>query len=99
MGHKLVSHNVSLQIIIDRYYRKSMTNNVITVGQGHDYATIQAAVNAAADSKDNPVTILIMPGVYNESVNIGGQRHISLIGVNKKLVLCVMTLAITIMHL
>ena len=84
LGHKLVSHNVSLQIIIDRYYRKSMTNNVITVGQGHDYATIQAAVNAAADSKDNPVTILIMPGVYNESVNIGGQRHISLIGVNKK---------------
>lgn len=84
LGHKLVSHNVSLQIIIDRYYRKSMTNNVITVGQGHDYATIQAAVNAAADSKDNPVTILIMPGVYNESVNVGGQRHISLIGVNKK---------------
>ena len=84
LGHKLVSHNVSLQIIIDRYYRKSMTDNVITVGQGHDYATIQAAVNAAADSKDNPVTILIMPGVYNESVNIGGQRHISLIGVNKK---------------
>ncbi len=84
LGNKLVSHNVSLQIIIDRYYRKSMTNNVITVGQGHDYATIQAAVNAAADSKDNPVTILIMPGVYNESVNVGGQRHISLIGVNKK---------------
>nr|WP_145995530.1 pectinesterase family protein [Lactococcus lactis] len=88
LGHKLVSHNVSLQIIIDRYYRKSMTkndhNNVITVGQGHDYATIQAAVNAAADSKDNPVTILIMPGIYNESVKIWGQRHISLIGVNKK---------------
>ncbi|MDN5945850.1 MAG: hypothetical protein L0I00_11660, partial [Lactiplantibacillus plantarum] len=26
----------------------------------------------------------IMPGIYNESVNIGGQRHLSLIGVNKK---------------
>jgi len=88
LGNKLVSHNVSLQIIIDRYYHKSMTkndhNNVITVGKGQDYATIQAAVNAAADSKDNPITILIMPGIYNESVNIGGQRHISLIGVNKK---------------
>ena len=88
LGNKLVSHNVSLQIIIDRYYHKSMTkndhNNVITVGKGQDYATIQAAVNAAADSKDNPITILIMPGIYNESVTVGGQRHISLIGVNKK---------------
>lgn len=87
-GKKLVSHNVSLQIVIDNYYRKSMisidNNNVITVGQGNEYATIQAAVNAAADSKDNPITILIMPGIYNESVDVEGQRHLSLIGVNKK---------------
>ncbi|MDN5953026.1 MAG: hypothetical protein L0H99_03905, partial [Loigolactobacillus coryniformis] len=67
LGRKLVSHNVSLQIIIDSYYRKRMIkndhNNVITVGQGHEYVTIQAAVDAAADSKDNPITILIMPGI------------------------------------
>lgn len=88
MSSQLVSHNVSLQLAIDSYYRKSMissdNNNVITVGQGHEYTTIQAAVNAAADSKDNPITILIMPGIYNESVYIGGQRHLSLIGINKK---------------
>lgn len=87
LGHKLVSHNVSLQIAIDHYYSKDMIsidNSVITVGKGYKYATIQAAVNAAADSKDNPITILIMPGIYNESVNVQGQRHLSLIGVNKK---------------
>lgn len=85
LGHKLVSHNVSLQIAIDHYYRKDIIDNsVITVGKGYKYATIQAAVNAAADSKDNPITILIMPGIYNESVNVQGQRHLSLIGVNKK---------------
>ena len=88
LGKKLVSHNVSLQIVIDSYYRKMMINNdhsnVITVGQGYEYTTIQAAVNAAADSKDNPITILIMPGIYNESVDVEGQRHLSLIGVNKK---------------
>lgn len=88
LSHKLVSHNVSLQIAIDNYYHKRMVNsnynNVITVGQGHEHVTIQDAVNAAADSKDNPVTILIMPGIYNESIHVGGQRHLSLIGVNKK---------------
>jgi hypothetical protein len=63
------------------------TNNVLIVAKsGGHYDTIMDAVRRAGDSADNPVTILIMPGVYNESVDLrlyGIGRHISLVGVNK----------------
>jgi hypothetical protein len=58
--------------------------NVFTVAKsGGNYTTIQAAVDAALDSTSDKVTIRVMPGTYNESVNIGGARHISLVGLNK----------------
>lgn len=48
------------------------------------YNTINEAINSAKDSKENPVTILVMPGVYEEVVNIYGRRNLSIIGINKK---------------
>jgi len=43
-----------------------------------DYATIQLAVNAAADGE----TILIKPGVYKELVHIVGKNDLTLVGDN-----------------
>lgn len=48
-----------------------------------DYRSISEAVNNANDSAEHPVTILIQPGVYKETVRIRGGRHLSLVGVNK----------------
>lgn len=61
--------------------------NVVTVS--HDgnkmFKSITEAVKYARplSSKENPITILIYPGVYNEIVNIQN-RNLSLIGINKK---------------
>lgn len=58
--------------------------NTITVAkEGGNYTTINAAVNAANDSIDNPVTILIYPGIYDEVVTPDGVRNLSFIGVNR----------------
>lgn len=58
--------------------------NVIEVAKyGGDYKTITDAVDRANDSNTNPKTIILHPGTYLESVNIGGARNISLVGVNK----------------
>lgn len=42
----------------------------ITVGTEGDYATIQAAVDAISEGIDGAVTIEILPGIYNERVNV-----------------------------
>jgi len=47
------------------------------------FPTITAAINACNDSAANPVTIIVMPGVYVESIDLVG-RYISLEGVNKE---------------
>jgi hypothetical protein len=54
-----------------------------TLSKLADYTTINAALAAAGDSINKPKTILIMPGVYEENVNITGTRYISLIGIDK----------------
>lgn len=67
------------------FTRAKAINEVITVAKlGGDYATIQKALDDAKDSASNPVTILIEPGTYYESLNISKGRHISLVGVDKK---------------
>lgn len=67
------------------FTRAEAINEIITVGKfGGDYATIQKALDYARDSASNPVTILIEPGVYYESLDISKGRHISLVGVDKK---------------
>jgi hypothetical protein len=85
---KLISPIPIYQIKIDKIYNGAGANinykNVIIVAKsGGHYTTIQAAVNAALDSTQDKVTILVMPGVYYESVSVGGSRHISIIGINK----------------
>lgn len=62
------------------------TNKTIYVvdkkGNG-DFKTINEAVANAKDSKDNPITILIYPGIYDEVV-VSLNRYLSFIGVNKQ---------------
>lgn len=63
------------------------SGNVITVmkdGKG-DFNTINDALNYAytIESSDNPITINIYPGVYNEVCNVKGNHYVSLIGVNR----------------
>ncbi len=42
----------------------------LTVGQGGDYGTIQAAVDAVSGGISGPTTISILPGIYNEKVKV-----------------------------
>ena len=63
------------------------SGNVITVmkdGKG-DFTTINDALNYAytIESSDNPITIIIHSGVYNEVCNVHGNHYVSLIGVNR----------------
>lgn len=58
-------------------------NIIVVAKSGGEYGTITEAVANARDSADNPVTILVMPGVYKESVDIAG-RNIAIVGVNKQ---------------
>lgn len=73
----------------DRVIRtlKKKLNNVgytVSVGKiGCDYTTINAALYNIIDNIDNPITILLYPGTYIESVNLCG-RYISIVGVNKE---------------
>ena len=60
--------------------------NTLTVAKtGGDYQTISEAVAYAKTiaSVDNPITIVIYPGIYDEVVNIGKNKYISLVGVNR----------------
>ena len=59
--------------------------NVKIVGKNSEYKTITDALNSIIDdSADNRYTIIVTPGVYEESVPVNGNRHISIIGVNKR---------------
>ena len=42
----------------------------LTVGQGGDYGTIQAAVDAVSVGISGPTTISILPGIFNEKVSV-----------------------------
>ena len=42
----------------------------LTVGRGGNYGTIQAAVDAVSGGISGPVTISILPGIYNEVVKV-----------------------------
>ena len=63
------------------------SENVITVGKGsiYDFDTINEALNHAytIESIDNPITIVINPGVYEEILFIEGIHYVSLIGTNR----------------
>jgi len=61
----------------------SYKNIIVVAKENGDYPTILEAVNNANDNVDNPVTVLVMPGTYEESIDLLG-RYISIVGVNKK---------------
>lgn len=63
--------------------RQIYKNCIIVAKSGGQYTTVSEAVEEAPDSIDNPVTILLMPGTYEESVDIRG-RYISLVGLNRE---------------
>lgn len=76
-------------ILSKTYYSTNTPKGIINVAKaGGNYTSISEAVNNAGDSPTNPVTIIVHPGVYNESVYIGGGRNISIVGVDK--VTCVL---------
>lgn len=66
-------------------FNKSVIKNsyIVVDGKGNgDYRTINEALENANDSKDNPVTIIVLPSVYEESLILVG-RYITLIGVDR----------------
>lgn len=67
------------------YGTSDSQSSLITVDKNGlgDYRSISDAVANANDSAEHPVTILVQPGIYKESVKIRGGRHISLVGANK----------------
>lgn len=86
----LIDYNASVfvQFDLEQIARNAKSDkSVVTVSPYGDkrFRTITEAVNYATPltSKENPITILIYPGVYDEIINIQN-KNLSLIGVNKK---------------
>ena len=49
-----------------------------------EYTTIMSAVEAGGDTTENPITIMVAPGTYEEQVYIKQWTRINLVGTNKK---------------
>lgn len=77
-------HLISGGITLSQLAGLRSVGNVLVVGKtgaGAEYTTIQAALDAvpANSSATNPHTVLVMPGVYGESVNLV-RDYVHLIG-------------------
>ena len=79
VGEMVALHVAGLQIDGQEMAVESQTGNVAvakgvsgqyTVGDGGDFTSIQEAVDAVAGGIDGPVVISILPGVYEERVEI-----------------------------
>ena len=64
--------------------KRSLSTIIVDKNGYGSYKTIQEAVQNADDTEDNPITIIVMPGIYEEFLNIYGNRHLRIIGINKK---------------
>ena len=63
----------------------NMPKNIATVGKSNcDYTEISEALDNINDSQDNPITLLIYPGVYSKVSMKSKKRYVSLIGFDKK---------------
>lgn len=74
------------ELITNQPITTSQLKGYITVAKENgDYDTISDAVAAAklVASASNPITIMIYPGIYDEVVNIGANKYISLVGINR----------------
>lgn len=75
---------------IDSQYDVKIMSNSTTLTVSKDnskmFPSITAALNFAyaIESKENPITIIIFPGVYNEQLVIKGTHYVSLIGINRE---------------
>lgn len=75
---------------IDKEYDVKIISNSTTLTVSKDnskmFTSITAALNFAyaIESKENPITIIVFPGVYNEVLHIKGQHYVSLIGINRE---------------
>ena len=80
----LFSVNSWVKYFLEKSYNNiNNPANVITVGKNNcDYTSIKEAVKNANDSKNNPITILIYPGIYDEVIE-SRNRYISFVGVNR----------------
>lgn len=57
-------------ISVDYMSDNEVNLNTVTVGEGYDYSTIQAALDANESSASNPLVIQIAPGKYTEKVTV-----------------------------
>lgn len=75
---------------IDKNYDVKIISNSTTLTVSHDNSKMFPSINAALnfayaiESKENPITIIVFPGVYNEVLFIKGKHYVSLIGVNRE---------------
>lgn len=88
----------TLNIVKGRFVRSQSSNKnlienliynysrpILYVGKnGEEFATIQDAVDNAIDTPKNPVIIVVMSGIYMESIKLCGGRYISIVGINKE---------------
>ena len=70
---------------LDNIKTKVNLKNIRTVAKsGGEYNTIMEAVNVGGDTTENPITIQLYPGTYEEQVYIKQWSRINLVGTNKK---------------
>lgn len=75
---------------IDTEYDVKIISNSTTLTVSKDNSKMFTRINDALnfayaiESKENPITIIIYPGVYNEVLFIKGNHYVSLIGINKE---------------
>lgn len=75
---------------IDTEYDVKIISNSTTLTVSKDNSKMFTSINAALnfayaiESKENPITIIVFPGVYNEVLFIKGKHYVSLIGINKE---------------
>ena len=75
---------------IDTAYDVKIISNSTTLTVSKDNSKMFTSINAALnfaykiESKENPITIIVFPGVYDEVLFIKGKHYVSLIGINKE---------------
>lgn len=70
---------------LDTIKTKINLKNIRTVAKsGGEYNTIMEAVNVGGDTTENPITIQLYPGTYEEQVYIKQWSRINMVGTNKK---------------
>lgn len=75
---------------IDKKYDVKIISNSTTLTVSKDNSKMFTSINAALnfayeiESKENPITIIVFPGVYNEVLFIKGTHYVSLIGTNRE---------------